>query len=257
MCENSIGTYKTCPTWMPCPRKYFKDAIKASTATVKNTVDVHWLYLPSHQQKSTVIAAISSVKLRGCIQNLCEYISFGVVSLRTGVSYKCGDVSSRCWLLGWQKIAFSKAQWGDVQEKLMLSGSQYLASHQQKVNSEDSSRRKLTGRACPSSKFPNIFEIYVSLNQMVFPPCRHVKTGSWWNIYEIHSQPIKRDVAFCFQHCPRALRTQGDSLYLEGTLYSSTEQTKIIWFSSNECPVQLLSFKIFWRVLVKWWLCTH
>lgn len=156
----------------------------------------------------TVVPAISWVKLRGCMQNLCEYIrSFGTASFRIGVSYKCGEVSSRCWLLWQQVIAFSKAQQGDVQEKLMLSGSECLTSHRRKGNSEDSSRRKLIGHEFSTSKFPNIFKIYVSLNQMVFPPCRLVRTASWWSIFEISSQPLKREVAFCVQHCPRALRT--------------------------------------------------
>ena len=188
---------------MPCWRRFFKDAIKASTASVKNTVDLHWLYLST---ESTVGPAIVSVKFRGCIQNLCEYVSsFGAASLRIGVSNKCGEVSSRWWLLWQQKIAFSKAQRGDVQEKLMLSGSEFLTSRKQKGNSENSSRRKLTGHEFPSSKFPNIFKIYVSLNQMVFPPCRLVRTASWWSIYEISSQPFKREVAFCVQRCPGAL----------------------------------------------------
>lgn len=157
---------------------------------------------------STVVPAISSVMLKGCIQNLCEYIgSFGAVSLRIGLSYKCGEVSSRCWLLWQQKIAFSKTQQDDLQEKLMLSGSECLTSDIQKGNSEDSSRRKLTGHEFPTSKFPNIFKIYVSLNQMVFPPCRLLRTASWWSIYEISSRPLKREVAFCVQRRPRALRT--------------------------------------------------
>lgn len=152
--------------------------------------------------------------------------SFGAMSLRTGVSCKFGEVTSRSRLLLQQKSAFLKAQQDDVQEKLMLSRSECLTSHRQKGNSEDSSRRKLTSHEFPTYKFPNIAKIYVSLNQMVFPPCRLVRTASWWSIYEISSQPLKREVAFCVQHCPRALRTWVESLYLEGILYSSAEQTK-------------------------------
>lgn len=121
--------------------------------------------------------------------------------------------------------------------EVILGGSECLASYRQKGNSEDSIRRKLTGLEFPTSKFPNIVKIYVSLNQMVFPPCRLVRTASWWSIYEISSQPLKREVALCIQHCPRALRSQVDSLYLESILYSS------VWSSSNECPVQLLLFR--------------
>lgn len=191
-------------------------------------LQIQWTYtdhMLSHEKRHspTVVPAVSSVKWRGCMQNLCEHIgSFGTASLRIRDSYKCGEVSSRCWLLWQEKIAFSKAQQGDVQEKLMLSESECLTSHRGKGNSEDSGRRKLDWSWIPY--FPNIFKIYVSLNQRVFPPCRLVRTASWWSsFYEISSQPLQREVAFWVQRCPRALRACVDSLYLEGILHSSNE----------------------------------
>lgn len=133
-------------------------------------------YVLWHEKRDspTVVPVVSSVKWRGCVQNLCEHIgSFRTASLGIGDSYKCGEVSSRCWVPWQEKTTFSKAQQGDVQEKLMLSRSECLTSHRGKGNFEDISKRKLGWSWIPN--FPNIFKIYVSLNQMVFPPCRLVR----------------------------------------------------------------------------------